>query len=167
MRKGKRLTIIGGVVVGLLAISTVAIAASNAFNSKGVNNIRVKTETSSFSTSSTSWVSLPGASITMSVPNGKQKLFIAEFDAESYCQSGTQWCSVRILMDGVEMHPAAGTNFAFDTVDTDRWESHAMSRTYGPVGAGQHVFQVQARVSNASTVFGLDDWTFKVFKANA
>lgn len=167
MRRGKRLAIIGGIVVGLLTISAVAIAASNAFQSKGINNIRVKTETSSFSTSSTSWVTLPGASLTMSVPNGKQKLFIAEFDAESYCQSGTQWCSIRIMMDGTEMHPAAGTNFAFDSVDTDRWESHAMSRTYGPVGPGQHTFVVQARVSNASTVFGLDDWTFKVFKGAA
>jgi hypothetical protein len=167
MRRGKRLTIIGGIVVGLLAFSAVAIAASNTFNSKGVNNIKVRTQTSSYSTSSTAWVNLPGASLTMNVPNGKQKLFIAEFDAESYCQSGTQWCSIRILMDGTEMHPAAGTNFAFDSVDSDRWESHAMSRTYGPVGAGQHTFQVQMRVSNAATVFALDDWTFKVIKAGA
>ena len=79
MRRGKRLTIIGGIVVGLLAFSAVAIAASNTFNSKGVNNIKVRTQTSSYSTSSTAWVNLPGASLTMNVPNGKQKLIIAEF----------------------------------------------------------------------------------------
>ena len=167
MRRGKRLAIIGGIVAGLLALSAVAIAASNTFNSKGVNSIKVKTQTSSYTTSSTAWVALPGATLTVKVPNGKQKIFIAEFDAESYCQSGTGWCSIRFLMDGTEMHPASGTNFAFDSVDTDRWESHAMSRTYGPVGAGQHKFQVQMRVGNASTVFGLDDWTFKVIKAGA
>ena len=167
MRRGTRLTIIVGIVAGLLTMSAVAIAASNAFQSKGINNVRVKTETASFSTSSTSWVTLPGASLTMSVPNGKQKLFIAEFDAESYCQNGTQWCSVRILINGTEMHPQSGTNFAFDSVDTDRWEAHAMSRTFGPVGPGQYTFQVQARVSNAATVFGLDDWSFKVFKGAA
>jgi len=167
MRKGKRLTIIGGIVVGLLAISTVAIAASNAFQSKGINNVRVKTQTSAYSTSSTSWVSLPSASLTMSIPNGKEKLFIAEFDAESYCQGGTGWCSVRILVDGNEMHPISGTDFAFDSVDTDGYESHAMSRTYGPMGPGQHTFQVQMRVNNTSTQFRLDDWTFKVFKGAA
>ncbi len=167
MRKGKRLTIIGGIVVGLLAISAVAIAATNSFQSKGINNVRVKTDTNAYSTSSTSWVSLPGGSVALSVPNGKQKLFIAEFDAESYCQSGSGWCSVRILVDGIEMHPASGGDFAFDSVDTDRYESHAMTRTYGPMGPGQHTFQVQLKVNDAATQFRVDDWTFKVFKGAA
>jgi hypothetical protein len=161
------LTIIGGIVVGLLAMSAIAIAASNSFQSKGINNVRVKTQTSAYSTNSTSWVAVPGASLAMAVPSGKQKLFIAEFDAESYCQGGTGWCSVRILVDGVEMHPASGGDFAFDSVDTDAWESHAMTRTYGPLGPGQHTFQVQVKVNNAATSFRVDDWTFKVFKGAA
>jgi hypothetical protein len=167
MRRGKRLTVIVGIVAGLLAMSAVAIAASNAFQSKGINNVRVKTETSPYVTSSTAWVSLPGGSLAMSVPNGKQKLFIAEFDAESYCQGGSGWCSVRILVNGVEMHPASGGDFAFDTVDTDGYEAHAMTRTYGPLGPGQHTFQVQVKTNNAATDFRLDDWTFKVFKGAA
>lgn len=165
MRRGKRLTIVGGIVVGLLAMSAIAFAASNTFVTNGINNVRIKTETNEFTTSSTSWVTLPGAAFNMAVPNGLQKTFIAEFDAESYCQSGSGWCSVRILVDGVEMHPASGGNFAFDSVDTDRYESHAMSRTYGPMSSGQHSFEVQVKTNDPDTLFWLDDWTFKVFKA--
>ena len=168
MRKGKRLTIIGGIIIGVLAVSAVAVAASNSIKAKGITNVKVKTETVAYSTASTSWVSLPGATFKMSVPAGKQRTFIAEFDGESHCSgiSGS-WCTVRILVDGTEMHPRAGSNFAFDSGGADRWEGHAMTRTYGPLGPGQHTFKVQIAVANGATSFGLDDWTFKVFKANA
>ena len=166
MQKRTRIAIVGGIVASLMIVSAVvAIAASNTFVTNGINNVRVKTQTSAYSTSSTSWVPLPGANFNMAVPNGLQKTFIAEFDGESACNGGTGWCSIRILVDGVEMNPASGTDFAFDSAGEDRWEGHSMTRTFGPLSSGQHSFEVQIAVTNAATTFRLDDWTFKVFKA--
>ena len=58
---------------------------------------------------------------------------LARFTAESACFGGSGWCSARILVDGVEADPVAGTDFAFDSTDSNRetsssWESHSMER---------------------------------------
>lgn len=165
MTKRRRFTIIGVIVGALMVISVVAYAAATVRVTNGINNVRIKTETTSFSTDSETWVDLPGAQFNMAVPGGLQKTFIAQFSAESNC-TGSAYCSVRILMDGAEMDPAVGIDFAFDSAADadDHYEGHSMTRVGGPVGPGQHSFNVQVRVVSA-TDFWLDDWTFMVMKA--
>lgn len=171
MTRKRRLAVIGAIVGLLMVVSAVAYAVFDATVTNGVNNIRIKSNTGFFQTTSTDWVDVTGAGFNMAVPQGEQKTFIAEFSAESYCDLGTagvNWCSVRIVIDGAEMLPASGENFAFDSVATsnDYWESHSMIRYAADVGPGQHTFQVQAKTNGADTYFAVDDWVFMVTKAS-
>ena len=133
-----------------------------------ITAVRTRRETSASSSSSTSFVDVPGASASITVPSGQQALILARFSAESYCNDGTtgntgNWCSARILIDGVEMQPASGFDFAFDTDGEadDYWESNSMDRS-AVVGSGSHTVKVQRAVTSAATVFRLDDWSLTV-----
>jgi hypothetical protein len=119
-------------------------------------------------TSSTSFVDLPGSSTAISVPGPGNARILARFSAESACFGGVGWCSVRILVDGVEMDPVVGTDFAFDSTNggadtATSWESHSMDRSR-IVGPGNHTVVVQRAVVEGSTTntFRLDDWSLTI-----
>jgi hypothetical protein len=104
---------------------------------------------------------IPGAETTITVPTGYTALIIARYAAESACVGG-DYASVRILLDGNEMAPVVGTDFAFDSSDSatetaGSWESHAMERFQADVGAGAHT--VTAQVSTGCVTFRVDDWS--------
>lgn len=169
MTRKNRLTIVGAVVAVLMLGAAGAYAAFNATVTNGVNNIRIKSSTTAFSTQSNTFVQVTGATFDMAVPNNQMKTFIAEFSAESWCDGAdTGWCSIRILIDGNEMTPAVGSNFAFDSdaVGNDKWESHTVTRYVADVGPGLHTFSVEALTTETDTAFFLDDWTFMVTKAS-
>jgi hypothetical protein len=99
------------------------------------------------------------------VPSGQSALILARFAGESYCDGGTtsNYCSVRIMIDGVEAQPAVGFDFAFDTdsASDDWWEAHSIDRS-AVVGAGSHTVTVQWAVTDSGTTFRLDDWSLTV-----
>lgn len=123
-------------------------AAAHAFN--GIESFtsgtpffkRVVTNTRPQTTSSTSFIDLPGASTVVFVPPQTNVLIDVNFDAETRCSGGEQgqnWCEARILINGVEGSPQASTyppdTFALDSTDGGTetiasWESHAFSRHY-------------------------------------
>jgi len=159
-------------VVTAVALASLAVApavAAVTHTGKAVAKITVVTETNAQTTSSTSFVSLPGASANVTVPAGKFQLVNVRFSAESYCfsSSTTGWCSVRILADGTEMLPNSGEDFAFDASGTadDFWEGHAMERTL-VLGQGTHNISVQWVVTDPRITFRLDDWTMAVTQHN-
>ena len=160
--------IVTAVVLVSLAVVVPAFGAVT-HTGKAVAKITVVTETNAQSTSSTSFVSLPGASASVTVPAGKFQLVNVRFSAESYCFSSTAegWCSVRILADGTEMLPDSGEDFAFDAsgATDDLWEGHAMERTL-VLGQGTHNISVQWVVTDPSIFFRLDDWTMAVTQYN-
>lgn len=107
------------------------------------------------------WYNMAGVHVDLDVPAGETALVVVRFAAESACDGG-EYGSVRILLDGVEMAPAAGSNFAFDSSDGatetgDSWEAHAMERYWYGVGAGTHTIQGQWR--SGCTIFRIDDWS--------
>jgi hypothetical protein len=121
--------------------------------------------------SPTSFVNLAGATTSITVPVNTTAMILARFTAESSCSAPgvavQNWCSVRILVDGVEAQPAVGNNFAFDSTDEGNetvasWESHSVDRYAAGVGPGAHSVTVQEAVTSAATVFQLDDWTLVV-----
>jgi hypothetical protein len=134
---------------------------------------KIATGTDFLQTNSTTYVELPGASATVTVPAGQSSLIIASFTAESECAvgGGTGYCSVRILIGGLEANPGAGSEFHFDSFGsgsaTDFSEAHAMTRSRGPLGPGTYAVQVQATVSAANTTFVLDDWHLTVQRVPA
>lgn len=85
---------------------------------------------------------------------------VARFSAESFC-SASNWCSARILVDGVEMDGGSGSGAAFDDGDTSStWEAHSIDRYVAGVAPGAHTFTVQMQLlGEAGQIFRLDDAT--------
>jgi hypothetical protein len=178
-----------GIVVGVLALTALLImvvpAIGNPSTSKSggaITKVKVLRETAAQTTTSTSFVNLPGASTTITVPAGQKALILARFSAESNCSGGTvdDWCSARIMVGGSEGGPASGSDFAFDSVDSSEtaacaadecgWESHSMDRSRGPLGPGTYKVKVQWRVvqfGGSAPTFRLDDWSLIVERVKA
>jgi hypothetical protein len=122
------------------------------------------------STSSTTWVPVPGSDVPMTL--SASGLINARFTAESSCSgAGTGWCPVRIVVYSAatssftELNPASGMDFAFDS-DTsgsadDLWESNAMERSIR-LPAGAYRFRVEYAVTANAVTSRLDDWHFAV-----
>jgi len=159
------------VVVTLLtsALGT-PLAAATTENATVLVAVKAVRETIATSTNSIAWVNVPGATATFTVPALRKDLFIAQFTAESVCWGAGGYCPVRILLNGVEMDPASGTDFAFDSTDagtanSSSWESHSVERSRAYQGSFIPVtvtVQVQYMVTSAGANFRLDDWHFTV-----
>lgn len=108
---------------------------------------------------------LPGASVQVSVPAGRTGIVVASFTAESACTGSSGYCSMRILVNGVNAKPfdeGSDIDFAFDSTDNGTetaasWESHAMTRSTAALPAGTYTVTVDRRLVGA-TSFRLDDW---------
>jgi len=142
------------------------------------------TSTKPQTTTSEKFIPLLGAKTTVYVKPGLDVLVNVAFTAESRCNepdsSASNWCEVRILVDGVEAAPAASSfppdTYAFDSTDSGTegvgsWESHAMDRHQCVFNAnGTTVkpvpIEVQWKVTNFDGAippnFWLDDWSLTV-----
>ncbi len=106
------------------------------------------------------------------LPAGESQLVVVDFSAEVLCLGTETWCSVRAVIgetveSAVELEPASGGDFAFDTVGDDLWEGNAMSRflcARNPAGVAVNVsVWLQARKASVNvSLFNLDDWAFKI-----
>lgn len=152
--------------------SAAAPATSTAGAIKAVAFVR---DTVPHTTSSQSYVDLPGATYLATVPAATKGLLLARFSAESACYDGNGRCSVRILIGGVEGVPKTGKDFAFDSSDqqtesVSSSESHAMERARGNLNPGMYEVQVQwaavqCRTCISPPTFRIDDWTLTVERA--
>jgi len=121
-------------------------------------------------TSSTTFDDFTSTSI--EVPAGNTATIVATFSAESAAFDANGYGIVRVTVDGTEMDPQAGTDFAFDSSDSGTppaaretatsSESHAVVRYKTGVAAGSHTIAVQWRTSNSSVKFRLDDWALSL-----
>ena len=132
-----------------------------------IGGAKAVTGTGAETTSSTSYIDLPGANLNITVPAGQTMLISAIFNAESACYDSTGgFCTVQILIGGAPGAPNAGSDFAFDSSDGDTetsssWESHSMTRVR-TLGEGNYTVQVQYGVSASGATLRLDDWTLFV-----
>jgi hypothetical protein len=98
--------------IGICAVLIAAIVQLGLVNSatsiqgNNLTAVKVVREANFVSTSSTSYVNVPGASTMITVPAGKQALIIVRFAASSAC-SGTAVCLVRVLVGGAQASPAS------------------------------------------------------------
>lgn len=141
---------------------------------------KVVTDTTDHSTNGAALVPLPGASLAFSIPAGQSRLFNARFTAESVCSSANamaNWCTAAIFINGVEMSPAAGVTFAFDSTELGtatfpatnaHREGHAIERhrrLAAPAGAALAVnVQVMyaASANGGASTFVIDDYSLAV-----
>src|SRR5215211_9392911 len=108
------------VLVGAMARST--LAAPTTHQGTSLKKVKVVTENSpnTIDTGTIASADLPGASTSISVPDGTQALLLIRFTAESLCfgrKAG--WCSLEFLVNGEEADPVAGQSYAFDSVDPE------------------------------------------------
>lgn len=143
----------------------VAFAALNVFGSGSMTQHIVRTENAASFYSGNAYQTFAVQSV--GVPGGTTRLITSRFTSESLCAGNAgSYCSIRILIRNnatgalVEMFPRASTDFAFDSVSSDNWESNSVERTIR-VGAGSYSVWLQRAVVGTAT-FRLDDWTFTV-----
>lgn len=134
-------------------------------------------------TDSEDFKTLPGARTRIVLQPGQEAQVNVAFTAESRCNepysNESNWCELRVLVDGVEAAPAASSfppdTFAFDSTNRGResvasWEAHAMDRhkcvRNGGTAPRAVPIEVQWRVTNfgggSAPNFWLDDWSMTV-----
>lgn len=120
----------------------------------------VITENAVSTTRSTSFVGLPGASVSVSVPN--TACIKVLFTAETACLRSAEndSCFIRAVVNGVEMHPQGGGTQVIDS-ESDTRRGHAFEWVLR-VGEGVYTIAVEQRVRSAATRFQIDDWTMDV-----
>jgi hypothetical protein len=171
----------------LVGIALVVVVASPAFAPPNttqtghrmaggpVRQLLVITDDRATTYHSTNYLTVFNAGTNITIPAGGRALVKAQFDAESQCSSrGVGWCSVRIMIGGIEGNPQAGIDFAFDSdmsgPDDDLLESHSLTRarcvantTGSPLTVS---VVVQAAVTAKSITFRLDDWELDVYRTS-
>jgi len=143
------------------------------FTGRSTESVRVVTETvANRITGVIGFATLPGATTSFTTPAGDTDLIRARFAGESACYGAgpAGYCKLRILIDGLEMNPIVGADFAFDSTDAGdetsvSWESKSIDRVKR-VGAGFHTVTVQRAVTGAGISFRLDDWALTVEISN-
>jgi hypothetical protein len=171
------------VAVGAVLAAQAAMAGgrtTTTVEARGVTAVRVvRGSQATTETRSGAYHTVPGAVTTITVPAGTRALILVRFSAESSCggDTVTSYCAVRIMIASSEGRPAAGDDFAFDSVDSSEaagslpdaccWESHSMDRSRGPLGPGTYEVRVQAKMISAGErpgrpILRLDDWSLVV-----
>lgn len=164
-RTRRRIGTTAMVILASVVFGGVASAAFTADSSSDFQNVYVHRETADVQVSGTGWVPVHSLGI------GASGLFVVRFSAESACWGGggnfSGYCSVRILTGGQEAAPAAGIDFAFDSVDfgdetNASWEGHSMERSRRVSTNPQIV--VELRTNDPSVHLRLDDWHLTVMR---
>jgi len=132
-----------------------------------INSV-VTTQNNLTTTSSASFVDLPGAvqNISVQLSAGTLGCVKVVFTAEAAClgsAAGGNICFIQALLDDVPMQPQGGGRQAFiSQVSQDVTASAHAYEWVRRVGEGNHVVRIQQRVGDTNTVFEIDDWTFDV-----
>jgi hypothetical protein len=162
---GKRKILATAAVAAAIIASTagVAVAAFTTKSGGAISRVSILTQSTPDTYSTTSWHTIG----TTSVSAPRRAIILARFTAESSCYGGRGWCSVRILIDGVEAEPVAGIDFAFDDNEgLVNWESHSVERSRRVTGSGSHSVAVQVAQPLSGVKHRLDDWSLSAFAVN-
>ena len=157
------------VLVAALSLGLGSLAVATAHSGGSITSVKTVSGTDTVETESRTYVDLPGAAATITVPRGQKALVLARVTAASQCGSlnpDDDGCMVRIVIGGVEADPQNAGHF--DTAECcsassngDSWESHAIDRSRGPLGPGAYPVTVQWRADGANQ-FMLWGWHLTV-----
>jgi hypothetical protein len=176
MRNNKHLlTVAVSVTAAVTVFAAVAIAADAGHKSASghsITAVKLVSQTDTFggssggqTTSSNSFVTLPGATTTVSVPARQKALIVVIFTGSSACFGGAaaNGCLIRVTIGGVQANPTGLT--IFDSVQagagTDVNESHSVIKWRGPLGPGSYPVKVQW-AANTGSSFNLRGWSMEV-----
>lgn len=155
----------GGVAGGIALADPAAV---NTFTGGGITTHRVATGDQIFDTTQTNtWQTLPGSTLSYTVPSGSVRLVTAEYTAEANGADGTGGCAARIITRKSgsstlsELYPRAGVDYIWTHADNASL-SAAMSRSIR-VASGTRYFAVQVQASTVDSLrCRLDDWHFQI-----
>jgi hypothetical protein len=156
-------TVFSGVLFAALAMLSPSVSIAAVTHSCGapIRSI-VKTEIGGFTTSSTTFVNLPGAVPTINVPAGETQCVKVRFSAMVSCsQTGdADICSILVVEPGVVAFdpPFNGVNFI---VENNNYEARSFEWVK-ELGAGSHTIRVLAGVQKPATVFQIPIWTLDI-----
>jgi hypothetical protein len=156
----------GSALAILVAGVSLAVAAPRTHDTEldliqGAKRLMIQTDDDVEAFTNTSFVQVTAG--TIAVPAAQTGILVARFTAESVCSGvANSWCSIRIVCDGVELQPASGRDFAFDSVGTGNWKSLSVTRRTDVLTGGTHTCEVQTANRLANGAHTLDDWAFEV-----
>ena len=168
-RRRTTTVLIGAAAAVLLVLTGVAlagIAPPVKYTGGALQQTKIANSTGGFNFSTSgSWEDLPGSGLQVTVPSGQDRVVISTFSSESFCTVGGEgWCSLRIMArksgTTLPMHPAAGSDFAYDSGGGELWEGNSVVRSR-KLGAGTWTIWVQGQKVGAGD-FIVDDWHFQV-----
>lgn len=171
-RRVATLAAVGGLVVGLvLGGAAVAYSAGTLTTAQGntLTQVKVVRDANPAETTSTSFVDVPGATVTMTVPAGTKALILARFSASSTCVGPITpaGCFVRVLVNGTEALPSGVNLSTFDTETVSNgisapFQAHMIERSRGGLTGGTYVVKVQYAVPNTGATLALVNWNLTV-----
>jgi hypothetical protein len=166
------LAAIVGVVVGVvLGAGAVAWSAGTLTTAQGnsLTQVKVVRDANPAETTSTTFVDVPGATVTLTVPAGTKALILARFSASSTCPGtiADASCFVRILINDTEAFPSGVNISTFDkeTITNGVFspqQAHMIERSRGGLTGGTYVVKVQYSVPNVGATLALVNWNLTV-----
>jgi len=153
----------GAAVASLMLIGPArAPAAGTAISCGASNSSVVRAEITDFTTKSASFVDIPGAAATLTVPVALTRCVKVRFFASARCKTtnANDVCLLCVTVNNSAgmVHPQANIPFA---AEDNKFVAHAFQWTTR-LGAGEHTVRVQAAVQNTATSFVLTAWTMDV-----
>lgn len=149
--------IIGSVLLLGAGVVGVSSAATTGHNGTSITRVGVLTQDTAAVFTSTTFTTVESYSIFAAAGQN----IIARYTAESACAGPSSgWCTIRILIDGLEAEPAVGIDYAYDGAGaSNSWEAHSVERVRAVTATGTHTAVVQVAVVNGATSDRLDDST--------
>jgi hypothetical protein len=169
-----------GAMVGAIAVTPVMAGRSPSGaepsavvprNGSTVTAVRTVTNNEDDFTNSQTYSTVPGMTTTVTVPSGQQALLVITFAAQTQClQDGLDsvFCILRVRVGSSNAAPGEVIfDSASDGNDLLAWETNSMQFVRGPLGPGTYTVQVQYRVDEANSQFGVNARTLTVLRVNA
>ena len=173
----QRTALLATLVIGMvLGGAAVAYSAGTLTTAQGntLTQVKVVRDANPAETTSTSFVDVPGATTTITVPSGTRALILARFSASSTCIGPVQVasCFVRIMIykSGTTPTEAFPSGVNLSTFDTEQpsngisapFQAHIIERSRGGLSAGSYVVDVQFSVPNVGATLALVNWNLTV-----
>ena len=161
--KRPRLLIVLVALLGaLLLTESVALAAITLTRTgKAVTALKTVASDAVVSTTSDSFVDVPGMSLLVSVPEGTSALFMINFSANSRCHSqGAGFCQLRAAVDRTGVFPSP-----MYVPGATAWEVRTAHWVAGLLAAGSHVIKIQYSAPSIPETFYLHNTTLTVLRS--
>lgn len=129
--------------------------------SDAVPNVGLSSIASPDTATGTTPNTITGLTQNITVPDGAARRILATVSGESAC-SVAGYCTLRVLVDGVEITPNVGSDFAFNSTGGATWKSLSIQRYSGVLTPGAHNVTVQHYGTGATTQHRFDDAVLSV-----